>query len=60
MAKNWIAGMHMKEGAFGAQAKRQGLTTAQLTAKTLKSGSKATAKSKKRAVVAKTLKSFGK
>ena len=51
------AGPDFKKGAFGEQAARAGVSTAQLAKDALKPGSKATTKTKRRAHLAQT---FGK
>lgn len=53
----WIQGMHMDEGAFTKKAQAAGMGVQQYAAKVTKPGSKATAKTKKQANLAKT---FGK
>jgi hypothetical protein len=44
--------MHMKKGAFSAQAKRAGMSTRTYAHKVLKAGYKATAKTKSRSRLA--------
>lgn len=53
--KKWIQKAIKKEGSFTKQAKRAGETVKEYAKDVLKKGSKATAKTKKRAVLAKTL-----
>jgi hypothetical protein len=52
---NWIQGAVEHAGSFTKKAKAAGLTVAQLSSKDTKKGSKASAKTKKQAVLAKTL-----
>jgi hypothetical protein len=59
-SKNWIADMHMKEGAFTAQAKKAGKSVPAFEAQVLKPGSKASATTKRRANLAKTLRGLNK
>ena len=54
MAKKWIQKMHMKKGAFGKQASKAGKSTSAYAHKVLKSGSKASSTTKKRAALALT------
>lgn len=58
MAKKWIGGMHMKKGAFTAQAKSAAMSVAGFGRKVLKKGSKASTKTKKRAVLARTFRGW--
>lgn len=53
--KNWIKDAISKPGSFSAKAKKAGMSTAEYANKVLKKGSKASAKTKKQAVLAKTL-----
>lgn len=53
--KNWIQGAISKPGSFSAKAKKAGESTSEYANKVLKKGSKASAKTKKQAVLAKTL-----
>jgi hypothetical protein len=55
MAKNWIKGAIKKPGAFRAQAKRAGKSTAAFARTVLKKGSKASTLLKRRARLAQTL-----
>jgi len=56
MAKtNWIKNAIKHPGALSAQAKAAGMSTAKFVAKATKKGSKASAKTQKRANLAKTL-----
>lgn len=56
MARNWIARATSKnKGAFRRQAKRAGMSTSAYARKVTKSGSKASAKTKRRANLARTL-----
>lgn len=59
MPKNWIAGAISKPGAFTAQAEAHDMSVAEMAAHVLKEGSKASAKTKKRAVLARTLRRMG-
>jgi len=53
--KKWIQGAIPKPGAFAAKAKKAGKSTSEYANEVLKKGSKASAKTKKQAVLAKTL-----
>jgi hypothetical protein len=53
--KNWIKEAIKKPGAFKAKAKKAGKSTAEYAAQVLKKGSKASARTKKQASLAKTL-----
>lgn len=55
MGKNWIAGAIKHPGAFTKQAKAAGMSTAAYANKVTKPGSKASATTKKRANLSKTL-----
>ena len=55
MAKHWIAGAIKHPGAFKAQAKRAGMSVSAFESKVLKKGSHASATTKRRARLAKTL-----
>ena len=54
MSKNWIAGAIKRPGAFKAKAKAAGMSTAAYAGKVLKKGSRASARTKRQAVLAKT------
>ena len=53
--KKWIKKAIKKPGAFKAKAKQAGMSTKEYASKVLKKGSKASAKTKKQANLAKTL-----
>jgi len=53
--KNWIKEAIKKPGAFKAKAKKAGKSTAEYATQVLKKGSKASARTKKQASLAKTL-----
>jgi hypothetical protein len=55
MAGNWIKGAIKKPGAFKAQAKKAGKSTAGYATQVLKKNSKASTKTKRRAALARTL-----
>ena len=56
VAKQWIAKATSKnKGAFGKQAKRAGMSTAAFAAKSLRKGSSASTRTKRRASLARTL-----
>ena len=56
MAKNWIAkATANSHGQFSAKAKRAGMSTSAYASKVLKKGSKASAATKKQAVLARNL-----
>lgn len=55
MAKNWIKRAIRKPGAFRAQAKRAGKSTATFARSVLKKGSQASTTTKRRARLAQTL-----
>jgi hypothetical protein len=52
----WIQKAQLQEGAFTGQARRAGMGVQEYAGKVLKPGSKASAKTKKRAVLARTFK----
>lgn len=58
--KKWIQGAVKNKGAFTKKAKAAGKTVSQEIKSVLKKGSKASAKTKKQAVLAKTLKKISK
>lgn len=58
--KNWIAGAIKSPGSFTKQAKAAGKSVSSFAAQVTKPGSKASATTKKRAVLAKTLKKINK
>lgn len=53
--KKWIQAANIKEGAFTKKAKAADMSIPAFATKVLKKGSKATTKTKKQAVLAKTL-----
>jgi len=53
---NWIQKANLKEGAFTKKARAAGMSVAEYAAKVTKKGSKASAKTKKQANLAKTFK----
>jgi len=55
----WIQGANLDEGAFTRKAKGAGMSVQEYAAKVTKPGSKASAKTKKQAVLAKTFKKMG-
>ena len=57
---NWIQKAIKKPGAFTAQAKGAGMSVAEYANKVLKKGSKASTTTKRRAVLAKTLRKLAK
>ena len=57
---NWIAGMKLKKGAFKKKAAAAGMSVNAYASKVTKPGSKASAKTKKQAVLAKTFKKMRK
>jgi hypothetical protein len=57
-SKNWMAEATKNKGAFTRQAKAADLTPLQLAQKALKKGSRATTKTKRRAVLAETLNKY--
>lgn len=59
MAK-WIKGAIKHPGAFTAQAKKAGMSVSEYIGHVMKKGSGASATTKKRAVLAKTLRGFSK
>jgi hypothetical protein len=59
MAKgNWIQNANLKKGAFTKKAKAADKTVGQYASQVLKPGSKASAKTKKQAVLARTFKTM--
>jgi len=56
--KNWIQGAIKRPGAFKAKAKRAGISTAAFARKVLKKGSRASARTKRQASLARTLSKF--
>ena len=54
MQKNWIQKANIKKGTFTAKAQKAGHSVTKHAAAVLKPGSKASAKTKKQAVLAKT------
>ena len=58
--KNWIQGANLKEGAFTKKAKAAGMGVQAYASKVLKKGSKASAKTKRQASLAKTFKKMSK
>jgi len=52
--KRWISAMHLKKGAFTAQAKHAGMSVQQYASKVLKPDSHASATTKRRARLAQT------
>tara|TARA_R100001594_G_scaffold31926_2_gene59385 strand:- start:415 stop:621 length:207 start_codon:yes stop_codon:yes gene_type:complete len=52
---DWIKGAIKRPGAFSAKAKKAGETTAEYATQVLEKGSKASARTKKQAQLAKTL-----
>ena len=60
MSKKWIQAAIKKPGSFTAQAKKAKMSVAKYAVKVLKKGSKASAKTKKRAVLSQTLKKLNK
>jgi hypothetical protein len=60
VAKKWIAGAIKKPGSFTAQAKRAGKSVSAYANQVTKEGSTASATTKRRANLAKTLKGFNK
>ncbi len=60
MAKNWIQAAHLSKGSFTAKAKAAGKSVGAEIKSALKPGSKASEKTKKQAVLAKTFRSFKK
>jgi len=57
---NWIQGAIKRPGAFKAKAKRAKMTTAAFARKVLKKGSRASARTKRQASLARTLMGFKK
>ena len=53
--KKWIQGAIKRPGAFRAKAKRAGMSTSAYAREVLRSGSKASARTKKQASLAQTL-----
>lgn len=60
MTKKWIQKAKIKKGTFTAKAKKAGKTVPQYISLVTKPGSKASAKTKKQAVLAKTFGSMTK
>ena len=60
MIGHWIKGAIKHPGAFTKKAKAAGMTTSQYAAKVTKSGSKASATTKRQANLSKTLKKMHK
>ena len=58
--KNWIQGANLKEGAFTKKAKAAGMGVQAYANEVLKKGSKASAKTKRQASLAKTFKKMSK
>lgn len=56
--KNWIKGAIKNPGAFTKQAKNAGMSVAEFADKTLAAGSRASATTKRRARLAKTLRTL--
>lgn len=54
MPKKWIQAANLKKGAFSKKAKAADMSVSGYASKVLKKGSKASAKTKKQAVLAKT------
>ncbi len=59
MARKWIQGAIKKPGSFTAQAKRKHMSVSAYASKVLAKGSKASTKTKRRAVLARTLRRIG-
>jgi len=59
-SKNWIQAAHIKKGAFTAKADKAGKSVAAEASSVLAPGSKASAKTKKQAVLAKTFSKMAK
>lgn len=55
MAANWIQGAIKRPGAFRAKAKKAGMSTGAYASKVTKKGSKASARTRRQANLAKTL-----
>lgn len=60
MKKKWIQSVNMDKGAFTKKAKRAGMTVPQYEREVLKRGSKASATTKKQAVLSRTLRGLRK
>jgi len=58
--KNWIQAAHIKKGAFTAKADKAGKSVSAMATSVLAPGSKASAKTKKQANLAKTFKKMAK
>lgn len=58
--KKWIQGADLKKGAFTKKAKAADMSVPAYASKVLKKGSKASAKTKKQAVLAKTFRKMRK
>jgi len=58
--KKWIKGAIKRPGAFRAKAKKAGMSTSAYAKKVTKKGSKASARTKRQANLAKTLKKMRK
>lgn len=57
---NWIQGANLKKGAFTKKAKAAGESVSAYASKVTKKGSKASSKTKKQAVLAKTFRKLAK
>ena len=60
MMANWIQGAILKKGAFKKKAKAAGESVSAYASKVTKKGSKASSKTKKQAVLAKTFRKLAK
>ena len=60
MASKWIQKAHIKKGAFTKKAKKAGMSVPRYASKVLKKGSKASARTKRQAVLAKTFRKMRK
>ena len=60
MAKKWIQKAIKRPGAFTAKAKKAGMSVSEYASSVLKEGSQASTRTKRQAVLAKTLRRFGK
>jgi hypothetical protein len=55
MARKWIKGAIRRPGAFRAKAKAAGMSTSAYASRVLRKGSKASARTKRQAALARTL-----
>lgn len=59
MARKWIQKAIKRPGAFTAKAKKAGMSVQEYAAKVLRKGSRASTRTKRQAVLARTLKKLG-